>query len=61
MAGNVRRCSPRSPARTNKSSLLATDSYRDVYQLVDDWAGALSEDERAKLFGGNAARFYRLR
>lgn len=42
-------------------ALLAADGYPDVYRLVDDWAMALSEDERAKLFGGNAARFYRLR
>ena len=41
-------------------ALLAADGYRDVYQLVADWAAALSEDEQAKLFGGNAARVYGL-
>ena len=41
-------------------ALLATDDYQSVYQLVADWAAALSEDEQAKLFGGNAARFYGL-
>ena len=41
-------------------ALLAADGYQDVYQLVADWAAQLSEDEQAKLFGGNAARFYGL-
>ena len=41
-------------------ALLAADGYQSVYQLVADWAAALSEDEQAKLFGGNAARFYGL-
>ena len=41
-------------------ALLAADGYQDVYQLVADWAQQLSEDEQAKLFGGNAARFYGL-
>ena len=39
-------------------ALLSADGYRDVFQLVDEWAAALSEDERTKLFGGNAARVY---
>lgn len=42
-------------------ALLAADDYQSVYQLVSDWAAALSDDEQAKLFGGNAARFYGLR
>ena len=41
-------------------ALLAADGYQSVYQLVTDWAAELSEDEQAKLFGGNAARFYGL-
>ena len=41
-------------------ALLAADGYQDVYQLVADWAQQLPEDEQAKLFGGNAARFYGL-
>ncbi len=41
-------------------ALLAADGYRDVYQLVADWAAELSEDEQGKLFGGNAARVYGL-
>lgn len=41
-------------------ALLAADGYRDVYQLVSDWAAELSEHERQQLFGGNAARVYGL-
>ena len=38
--------------------LLAADGYEDVYGIVRDWAAKLSDDERRKLFGGNAARIY---
>jgi len=41
-------------------ALLAADGYQDVYQLLADWAAKLSDDERGKLFGGNAARIYGL-
>jgi L-fuconolactonase len=41
-------------------ALLGAEGYQDVFGLVDDWASALSDDERAKLFGGNAARIYGL-
>lgn len=41
-------------------ALLAADDYQSVYQLVADWAAELSRDEQAKLFGGNATRFYGL-
>ncbi|MCB9876292.1 MAG: amidohydrolase family protein [Planctomycetes bacterium] len=40
--------------------LLAADHYAAVHQLVAGWAEQLSDDERAKLFGGNAARIYRI-
>ncbi len=38
--------------------LLAAPDYATVLGLVDDFARPLGEDERAALFGGNAARFY---
>ncbi|HEB53330.1 MAG TPA: amidohydrolase [bacterium] len=38
--------------------LLAADEYRDVYGLVWDWAAQLTDTERGKLFGDNAARIY---
>jgi L-fuconolactonase len=38
--------------------LLAANEYQDVYQLVADWAQALSDSEQQKLFGDNAARIY---
>lgn len=41
-------------------SLLAAD-YGQVVGLVRDYAAPLSTDAQAKLFGGNAARFYRRR
>ena len=47
--------------RVRTSPYASCYCEENVYRLVDDWAMALSEDERAKLFGGNAARFYRLR
>jgi L-fuconolactonase len=37
--------------------LLAAD-YARVHALIDEWAAALSDSARAKLFGENAARFY---
>lgn len=38
--------------------LLAASEYQDVYELVVDWANALSEGEQQKLFGDNATRIY---
>lgn len=35
--------------------------YGPMKAVVDEYAAALSDDERAALFGGNAARFYGLR
>lgn len=32
--------------------------YEQVYGLVNQYTAALSADERTKIFGGNAARFY---
>lgn len=40
--------------------LLASE-YGPMKAIVDDYAAALSADEQAALFGGNAARFYGLR
>ena len=40
--------------------LLAAESYRQVAELVHDWSEALTPAARAKLFGLNAARIYRL-
>jgi len=40
--------------------LLAARGYGEVHALVHDWASALAAGERAALFGGNAARLYRL-
>lgn len=39
--------------------LLAAE-YADVFGIVDDFIGQLTEDERAAILGGNATRFYRL-
>lgn len=39
---------------------LLAASYRDVWKLVHDYAGQLPANDRAGLFGGNAARFYGL-
>lgn len=39
---------------------LLAGSYDQVFELIDDFAAALSTDEREALFGGNAARFYGL-
>ena len=36
-------------------------SYEQVLEIVKDWAGALSAEEQAALFGGNAARIYGLK
>jgi L-fuconolactonase len=38
--------------------LLAANDYQSVYQLVQEWAQALSATEQQKLFGDNAARIY---
>lgn len=35
-------------------------SYQRVHGLVDDYTRALTEEARAKFFGGNATEFYRL-
>jgi L-fuconolactonase len=40
---------------------LLAASYERVVQLIDDYAACLSVDERDKLFGGNALRFYGLK
>lgn len=40
---------------------LLAASYRQVAQLIDDYAACLSAAERDKLFGGNALRFYGLK
>ena len=39
--------------------LLGTD-YARWHSLMDSWAAPLADSERAALFGGNAARVYRL-
>ena len=39
---------------------LVAAPYREVFELVDSATGALSEHERKALFGGTAARVYRL-
>lgn len=38
--------------------LLAARDYRQVHDVVADWAERLAPAERAALFGGNAARVY---
>jgi L-fuconolactonase len=40
--------------------LVAARDYEQVYELVGDWAAALSPAARARLFGDNAARCYRI-
>lgn len=40
--------------------LVAARDYEQVYELVGDWAAKLSATARAKLFGDNAARIYRI-
>lgn len=40
---------------------LLAASYERVVQLIHDYAACLSVDERDKLFGGNALRFYGLK
>ncbi len=39
---------------------LLAGAYEQVVSLVSDYCAGLSETEQAKIFGGNAARFYRL-
>jgi L-fuconolactonase len=39
---------------------LLAGNYERVFRLVDDYAQQLSPAAREKLFGGNAARFYRV-
>lgn len=39
---------------------LRAASYEQVFHLVDDFTRSLSEEARAGLFGGNAAKFYRV-
>jgi L-fucono-1,5-lactonase len=39
---------------------LLKAEYSEVFELIDRWAAPLSEDERAALFGGTAARCYGL-
>ena len=40
---------------------LLAGSYARVFELVDDYTRGLSTGAREKIFGGNAARFYRVR
>lgn len=40
--------------------LLAAESHARVHELVAGWAERLDPSARARLFGGNAARVYRL-
>lgn len=40
--------------------LLAARDYSEVHALLADWASELSVGARARLFGDNAARIYRL-
>lgn len=40
---------------------LLRASYAEVSQIVEDWSRALSADEEAMIWGGNAARCYGLR
>ncbi|MBT8397498.1 MAG: amidohydrolase family protein [Gemmatimonadetes bacterium] len=40
---------------------LLAAQYHEVWQLVEEYAADLSEANRQKLFGGNAARFYGLK
>jgi len=37
---------------------LLAGSYERVFRLIDEYASALTESQRAELFGGNCARFY---
>jgi L-fuconolactonase len=37
---------------------LFAGSYEQAYRLVDDYARGLTDQQRAGLFGGNAAAFY---
>jgi L-fuconolactonase len=39
---------------------LFAASYAQVCEVMSDYAGALAPEAQAKLWGGNAARFYRL-
>lgn len=39
---------------------LLAGSYQQVFAIVDDYAQGLSTEQRTALFGGNAAKFYRL-
>lgn len=40
--------------------LVAATSYAEVLELVTDYFQGFSKDERKKIFGGNAIRFYNL-
>lgn len=40
--------------------LVAARDYEQVFELVGDWAARLTAGARAQLFGGNAARIYRI-
>jgi len=39
---------------------LLAGSYEQVFGTVADYTGQLNSEARAKFFGGNAARFYRI-
>jgi L-fuconolactonase len=40
---------------------LLAASYRQVKQILDDYLDGHPDDEKNKIFGGNAIRFYRLK
>lgn len=40
---------------------LVAAPYQGVVRIIEDWAAAMSAPERDALFGGNAARAYRIR
>jgi len=40
---------------------LLAATYRQVKQLIDDYVKGFSEADKARIFGGNAARFYALK
>ncbi len=37
---------------------LLSGSYRQVYEIVADFLGSLSESEQSKILGRNASEFY---
>jgi L-fuconolactonase len=41
--------------------LLAGASYQQIWQAIHEALGEISEEQRSKVFGANAIRFYRLK